>query len=458
MELINQQRDRITQAWKDYVENGERIVNASQEYTHQELDQKRREVIPQVLDWLNRFLRDEVPLEEFKTANDGLNKRNRLWGFQAINGQMFFNVMANTSSAGNRRDELVSLLKASLPAPVSIDQARNMIRSFAKFAREMAQYSADPRGAPKIGSIPFFLSYFWQIQQPEKFPIYYSSMVKALVDLDIWSPGGEVEDDYGAFYELNHAMVEFLAGQSSRKLHLWDVEHAFWFYKQPQAGPVVTPPAQATPTVGPVTNQPTTEVAIEDVSESYIPPIVSMLPKLAVNDQVFAEMYQKNGKSIEKVFEEKLAILFRMLGFETQLLGQGQGRVPDGVAVSQEYRYAIIYDAKVRQNAYTMGTDERAIREYITRQDVPLRRQGMRNVYFMVISSAFSGDHDDAIRSLKIDTNVNEVLLVEVNALLAMLEGRLQNPGVTLGSDGIQRLLASSGLLTESDVREFLDI
>ena len=65
----------------------------------------------------------------------------------------------------------------------------------------------------------------------------------------------------------------------------------------------------------------------------------------------------------------------------------------------------------------------------------------------MVISSSFTGNHDDAIRSMKIDTNVNEILLAEVKSLLAMLEGKLRNPAVSIGPDGIQRLLASSGLL-----------
>jgi hypothetical protein len=147
-----------------------------------------------------------------------------------------------------------------------------------------------------------------------------------------------------------------------------------------------------------------------------------------------------------------------MLGFETELMGQGHGRVPDGVAVSDEFRYAIIYDAKVRQQPYTMGTDERAIREYIVSQGEKLRRRGIKNLYFMVISSSFTGDADDAIRGMKIETNVNEVLLVEVKALLAMLEGILRNPSISLGPDGIQRLLAFSGILTEKDVREFLEV
>lgn len=458
MTLSKSQIEQIQRIWEDYISHGARILNASKEYTQQELDEKRLEIIPEVLGWLNRFLKDEIALEEFKTANDGINKRNRLWGFQAINGQMFFNVLAKNSSAGERREEFIELLKSSLPAPAAITQARTTIKTFARFTKDLGQYSADPRGAPKVGSIPYFLSYFWQIQKPEEVPIYYTSMVNALSNLDIWSPSGEVDEDYVEFYKLNHEMLEYLSNQASRKLRLWDVEHAFWFNYQPQNVVSETQtkqditPAQKADKPGRI------ERPADELSESLIPPVVATLPRLAANDGLLAEMYGKSGKAIEKVFEEKLAVLFRMLGYETQLLGQGQGRVPDGVAVSQEFRYAIIYDAKVRQNAYTMGTDERAIREYIASQGERLRRQGMRNLYFMVISSTFTGDHDDTIRSLKIETNVNEVLLVEVKSLLAMLEGRLRNPNVTLGPDGIQRLLASSGLLTESDVREFLEI
>ena len=231
MSLNISQIERVQQVWEAYISNGEKILNASKEYTQEELDQKRLEIIPEVLDWLNRFLKDEVALEEFKTGNDGINKRNRLWGFQAINGQMFFNVMTKNSLAGNHREEFVDLLKSSLPAPSSIEQAQVKIKTFAGFAKELGQYSADARGAPKVGSIPFFLSYFWQIQQSEKFPVYYTSMVNALDELDIWLPSGEVDEDYTSFYKLNHEMMELLSKQAGRKLRLWDVEHAFFGFR-----------------------------------------------------------------------------------------------------------------------------------------------------------------------------------------------------------------------------------
>lgn len=453
IKLTNQQIERIQQVWQNYVTNGERFLNASKEFSQQELDQRRRETIPDVLSWLNRFLQDNVPLEEFKTVNDGINKRNRLWGFQAINGQMFFNVLTKNSQAGQRREEFVTLLKQVLPVPTSISEAKTTIETFRKFVRDLGQYSQDSRGAPKVGSVPYFLSYFWQIQNPDKYPIYYSSMVNALRETDVWFPTGNVADDYVAFYELNHQLKEILSKFTGRSLHLWDIEHAFWVHMQ-----LLNQPAEPAPVVSVQEAIKVPDVSVEALPESYVPPVVSILPRLAANDEHLSAICRRSGKAIEKVFEERLAILFGMLGFETELLGQGRGRVPDGVAVSEEFRYAIIYDAKVRHQAYTMGIDERAIREYILSQGEKLRRRGIRNLYFMVISSTFTGDHDDVIRGMKIETNVNEVLLVEVSALLAMLEGKLRNPTISLGPDGIQRLLAFSGRLTEGNVREFMDL
>ena len=457
MSLEKSQIERVQQIWQAYVDSGKTFLNASKEFTQQELDQARKDTIPEVLDWLNQFMRGDVPLEEFKTVIDGINKRNRLWGFQGINGQMFFNMLTKNSIAGNHLEEFDQLLKKSLSVPDNLDNAKSIIVKFERFTKSLGKYSADARGAPKVGSIPFFISYFWQMQQPDKYPMYYSSMINVLRDLDVWSPSRNVSEDYVSFYELNHEMLGFLSKETRQQLHLWDIEHAFWLHGQLQAEKVVET-KDIDVLVQKASKSKTKKLIANMLPESYIPPVVSVLPSLAINDPDWAEICKQSGRAIEKVFEERLVILVRMLGYETQLMGQGHGRVPDGIAISQEYRYAIIFDAKVRQKAYTMGTDERAIREYIAIQGERLRKQGMRNLYFMIISSSFTGNHDDAIRSMKIDTNVNEVLLVEAKSLLAMLEGKLRNPDVSFGPDGIQRLLASSGLLTDGDVREFLEI
>lgn len=442
------QKKRAIQIWNKYTFEGERFINASQEFGHDELDCLRNEVIPEINAVLHKFLSGEFSLDEFKTRIDSINKRNRLWGFKGINGQMFFNLLVKTSFTGGKTEEFIALLKRCLILPASLDIAVKLLDEFALFTKSLSKFVQDLRGAPKLGSVNFFLSYFWQVQSPSEYPVYYSSMISVLQEYNLWSPSQRNGESYASFFQLNHRLRELFSKVAGRKLSLWDVEHAFWFMTLHVTNPKPDPKELGVPQINNSINQ-------TELPDSFVPPIVSILPRLAANDSELAKRCVKMGSSIEVVFEKRIDVLFKMLGFETEALGQGHGRVPDGVAICREFHYCIGYDAKVRQQSYTMGTDERAIKEYIIRLSDRLKKQGIKQVYFMVISSSFSGDHDDIIRSLKMDTDVREVLLVEVGALVAMLEAKLRDPLLTLGPEGLQRLFADSGILREVDVREF---
>lgn len=456
--MNDSQEQRAVQIWQKYSVECEILLDASKEYTQAELDQQRRKVIPEVRTILEEYLSGKMLLDEFKTRNDSLNKRNRLWGFRGINGQMFFNMLTKTSRVGGKSEAFEKILRQSFPLPASPEQAAGILEEFAKFTKDLGKFVEDHRTAPKVGSIPFFLSYFWQIQSPETYPIYYTSMIEALQEYNIWSPSANVGQSYLSFFHLNHELQKIFAQEAHRPLTLWDVEHAFWFVNQPPSPVELNPrdstPTPSTPEITPETKN-ITEIQLPD---SYIPPIVGILPRLAVNDPGLAKLCIAIGSSIEVLFEKRIDILFKMLGYETEALGHGHGRVPDGVAICREFHYAIGYDAKVRQNSYSMGIDERAIREYIYGLSDRLRKQGIKQIYFMVISGSFVGDHDDVIRSIKMDTDVREILLVEAGALVALLEAKLRDPLLSLGPEGVQRLLAESGLLSEVDVKEFQGI
>ena len=237
--------------------------------------------------------------------------------------------------------------------------------------------------------------------------------------------------------------------------------------------PVATPPtvrptrkstadtARLVQPTTPPTVRPTRKAAREEpestLSESFIPPVVAILPALASEDDHVAELCEQAGQEIEKVFDERLSILFRMLGYETNAVGQARGRVPDGVATSPEFHYAIIYDAAARRQGYSLGSGESTIGEYIIKMGDRLRKQGYRTIYFMVVSNTFNGDYDDDTRSLKIETGVNEVILAEADALLLLLENKLRDPDISLGPKHIQKLLAASGLLSAATVSEFFE-
>ncbi len=177
---------------------------------------------------------------------------------------------------------------------------------------------------------------------------------------------------------------------------------------------------------------------------------------MARHEQWLEEAAKRSGTSIARGFEKSVNASLTILGYKTELLGQGQGRMPDGRALALDENYAILWDSKVRGDTYTLGTDDRAIREYINTQSRELRRS-YRKIYYVIVSSSFADDFEDMIASIKMETDVSEVILLEAEALVAIVEAKLRAPlELTLGLDGIQRFLTKSGILTAAMVREYL--
>jgi len=398
-------------------------------------------------------------LAGFKSKIDGLNKRNPFWGFKGIKGQMFFNMLVNVADDPQECDQEI---KSAIALPANEQMASSRMKTFASYVQRLGEQWVSAgntrHGCPKPGSIPFFLSYFWQIQDRDTWPVYYTSSVNAMVDLNLWQPSGDLADDYMTYKRLHEELARLFAANAGRAFHLYDVEHVFWF----KAGnPYVAAQAEESPTAEHDRRPQAGAAAADDsarLPEGYVPPIVAILPRIATHEPGLDEVARRSGTTLERAFEKYIDAALTMLGYDTKLLGQRQGRVPDGVAVAMDESYAILWDGKIRSGGYSMGTDDRTIREYVTTQSRELkRRRSLRNIYYAIVSSTFADDFDDAIRSMKMETDVNEVVLIEAEALVAMVDAKLRSPlQVTLGPDGFQRLFSSSGILSAAVVIEQL--
>jgi hypothetical protein len=446
--MVLVEKQQLTRAWDAFETNDFRMKdNQGDVVTMEEADQRRRERLPVLRELVDEFLTSELPFGEFKSEIDGQNKRFPYWGFKGMNGMMFFNMLQN-SAGEERRGELAELLRSIMQPPDSQAESKEKIRSLEGFVERLRNEADNLRKAPRSGSIPYFLSYFWQVQDPDRYPIYYTSMVNALSDLAIWQPEGSLADSYAEFWELNEEMRNALSDHTGRDdIHLWTIEHVFWYWQQREEFDEEPKPTDDTM-----------------VPDSYIPPIVSIIPDLAENTDDIQEVVEGTGQSVDALFENRLARAFRMIGFEVEELGQGSGRNPDGIVKDHLHNYAIIYDAKSRRDGYSVGTsDERQFQDYINREVPSLRAQGFRNIYFAVVSGEFTDDARDAIRTLKISTDIQEVRLIEAEALLTLLENILRDPSFGLGpgdvsGPGVQDFFAESGVLTAADVREELGI
>lgn len=426
-----------------------------------ELDCNREQLIDtQLKPLVASYLTGEAPLTEFKSKVDGLNKRHEYWGFKGIKGQMFFNMLVNVSADP---DECDSELKAALAVPTSEEIARSRTKTFVSYVKRLCDQHVESggtkQGAPKVNSVPFFLSYFWQIQDRNAWPVYYTNSVQMMVDLNLWQPTEELAEDYIAYKHLYEELSQLFTKESGTRFGLYQVEHVFWWKGgNPYGGnkPLQKPGKEEDD--GKTGGGAIVEEETARLPEGYVPPIIAILPRMALNEPALIEAAKASGTSLDRAFEKNINAAFTILGYDAKLMGQGQGRVPDGLALDLDNSYALLWDAKVRASGYSMGTDDRTIREYITTQSRELKRKkSLRNIYYAIVSSGFKDDYDDPIRSLKMETDISEVCLIEVEALVAMVDAKLRDPRiVSLGPDGLQRLYTVSGVLTADNVRDVL--
>jgi len=422
-----------------------------------DFDRRRVSIIEEILKpMLSDFLSDAISLAEFKRRIDGINKQNQLWGFSGIKGQMFFNMLVRSATELGHVEELDHQLKATLREPVDDEGAASKLESFSDYVSKLGKTFVDNGGSvhskPKIGSVPFFVSYFWQIQDRDVWPVFYTNSVQMIESLNLWQYSGDASVDYLAYKHLHESLTKMFSSIANKPFSLYDVEHVFWFRSGKLLG---GESSKLSTSEGPAPSPPGQETNAAVLPVSYVPPIVEIIPRLALNDSVIQEIAKNSGTTPQVALEKSIHAAFTILGYETRGMGQGMGRVPDGLAIATEESYAILWDAKARAEGYRMGTDDRAIRQYIEKQSRGLR--GIRNIYFLVVSSKFVDEFDEMIRSLKMETAVNEVCLMEADALVAVVDQKLRSTlDVSLGPDGIQRLFSSSGIITASHVIETL--
>jgi hypothetical protein len=96
-----------------------------------------------------------------------------------------------------------------------------------------------------------------------------------------------------------------------------------------------------------------------------------------------------SDENANTAFERRCADAFRCLGFEVESLGQGRGRKADCLALARQESFGVIIDAKVRQNGYVLGTEDRKFLEYAVTHSRQLHSNGIPKVYFVVIGSGF---------------------------------------------------------------------
>jgi len=427
--LGEQQKRKALQLLEEYKRAGLTVFNQGRTYPVKEFAELRMEAIPEIRGLLERFLSGGVNLIEFKEAHEELCRRHDYWGFKGFSGQMVLNQLTNWSKASV---EMTNLLKTSLTVPADRDQAAQKIDSLHNKVGRLIPAGKSLRRA----SLPYLVSYFWQLQNPKGIPVQYGSTKRTLVETGILFD----QEDPGTYFAQFWNSLDVLASLFAAHVEMaelnpyWFVEHVFWFHRE-RLKDLESPEPKTSKT----------RVRTEAAGYMrYVPPVV----------QQFVECSLGEGSSLD--FERQVIELFRMLGFQVDELGQGKGREPDGIAYCREYNYAILFDAKSSKSGYTIGTDDRTMIEYIRRNERELRKEGYSNLYYVVVSSSFKGTSKPSIDRVRAETGIKSLVLVTSKQALRLLSARIENPYV-FDLERFGSLLLDSGELAEESVEEFLE-
>src|SRR5690606_8949907 len=113
--INNDKRKQVIRIWTSYIANNNANLDTNGN-VYDDIDRKRLEAIETLKMIVGDFLVDRIDLAEFKTDIDSFNKKNNLWGFTSIKGQMFFNLLVKTADDQNE-SELTSILKKGVSEP-----------------------------------------------------------------------------------------------------------------------------------------------------------------------------------------------------------------------------------------------------------------------------------------------------------------------------------------------------
>jgi hypothetical protein len=424
--------------------------------TFDEWYEKRVKAGSEIKGKIRQYLSGKLALSDFRWEMDSINKLNNLWGFNAWKGQFYFNMILKV--ADKFETDIGKIIKDSISEPKDDDDAIAKMERFYNEVEKVASTYEDRRKGPNPRSTPYFLSYFWQIQNHEKWPIQYPSTESAFETLDLWNKTGDAILDARNFLGVIRAIHSLFNESSKKSVNLRLVGHVIYdFYLKQQEeisqGGIIWEKAQPTPS----TLEAATVLPEKRLPDRYVPPIVSILPQMARIDSEIEAICKEEGLDLPTEFEKRVAIAFKLIGFEVERRGQGAGREPDIIATSNEHRYAIIIDAKARREFYRIGTEDRKFIEYIQKEISKLRKKGFTKYYFGIISSKFHEKITPAIKDLRVKTEIHGVGMFEAEGLLLALDLRLRRPeDFDLGENGFMRLLTKDGVITREDILQTL--
>ncbi|GAB6099217.1 hypothetical protein JCM16358_10960 [Halanaerocella petrolearia] len=165
-----------------------------------------------------------------------------------------------------------------------------------------------------------------------------------------------------------------------------------------------------------------TQYSKEDIAE-----VVKNSPSPDLNEfaKYFIEIGKNGDENLE--FEKLCQAVFSKLGFESEHVGQ-KGRYPDVLAMYDSDQVGLI-DAKATSGEYSVvSSDERAMRDYVTKfRDEKYKGKSLNVGFFVFVAGATANTSDTNINNIYQDTGVPGSI-ISASTLMDLLRLQIENP------------------------------
>ena len=171
---------------------------------YREFDEKRASSIKELKSLIEDFIYKKITLKEFKERSGLMCRKFPYWGFKGFSGQMQLNQYVKNIDDKQKEN----VLREALIVPGNEHEVVERIDSIFDYITELRKQLNYPKGFPWPSQI-FMLTYFWEIQIPEEWPIYYDASKKVLSNIGFdFSASDSHGKNYLEFTEVIDAIKE----------------------------------------------------------------------------------------------------------------------------------------------------------------------------------------------------------------------------------------------------------
>lgn len=185
----------------------------------------RTPALPALKAMLDRFLRAETGLAEFAKESQDLSFSHPHWGFKGF-AQMQLNQYAKIAQEANLVEEAERVLRATLAAPSTDAEARHALGELLDLTQKMAGEAARLGiGKPAPGRVPLVVSYFWEAQDRDRWPVAYRASKEVLATHGLYHERDDPAESYLALRDAILSLGRELGGD------VWDIEALLWLLR-----------------------------------------------------------------------------------------------------------------------------------------------------------------------------------------------------------------------------------